>query len=760
LPASETIAVYVHGIGAHPPKDVWKGEWDLALFGKGMGERTRAAYWADILHPPSEWRPKALGGKPSGKLDVGQVLADAGVDPDNEEAQAFVHDLVDSVAGGGRLTRSRTVGKRVIPLPEFLRNPISEAVLRWFVKDTAAYFFDAEVRRQIQQRLIDEIPSRGEPFVLVTHSQGTIISFEVLSEMRLQDRAVVAQYVTLGSPLGLQEVQDQLRKRGLECKVPTGVRLWDNFADRLDPVALDRTLADDFAPRGGVSIKDHLIVNQRLRERRGVNPHDSVGYLSHRDVRAVVHRAMRFDTAGRFVIARDVAERFAARAERQPVLIEVLEPHYGAVDESTKELEQRELKQKEKQRTLAGRVSELANDVRTIVKQLNPEDNPREAVSAAKVQELRKYVAAHLTPNEIERLASQHAELNVYAIWRSARKRKLLTRSHLPLSADAARASYGADGKGVTWAVFDTGCRWDHPHFQIDGTAPTVLDCTTDDSRPVRLNNPKAGDLDGHGTHVAGILAGQGEQAGRVYAGVAPRAKLLVYKVLDDQGNGEDAWIIKAIDDVFRRNENASGIVVHGVNLSLGGPFDASVYGCGFSPICKELRDLWRQGVLVCVAAGNEGQIQVPTPDGAFDLHTLLSVGDPANLEDCIAVGSVNSDKPHLYGVSFFSSRGPTADGRMKPDVVAPGERIFSCNADFKPDGAGAKALYREDSGTSMACPHVSGLLAAFLSVRPEFKGRPDEVKRILLANCNDLSRDRYHQGAGVPNLMKMLMNT
>jgi subtilisin family serine protease len=163
---------------------------------------------------------------------------------------------------------------------------------------------------------------------------------------------------------------------------------------------------------------------------------------------------------------------------------------------------------------------------------------------------------------------------------------------------------------------------------------------------------------------------------------------------------------------------------------------------------------------LVCVAAGNEGQINVSTSDGGFDMNTLLSIGDPANLEECIAVGSVNADRPHLHGISYFSSRGPTADGRMKPDVVAPGERIESCNSEFRGKEGNFTSLYREDSGTSMACPHVSGLLAAFLSARTEFKGRPDDVKKILLENCNDLNRDRYHQGAGVPNLLKMLINT
>jgi subtilisin family serine protease len=255
---------------------------------------------------------------------------------------------------------------------------------------------------------------------------------------------------------------------------------------------------------------------------------------------------------------------------------------------------------------------------------------------------------------------------------------------------------------------------------------------------------------------VAGIIAGAGRKAKHEPQGVAPQAQLVVYKVLDDEGFGEDAWIIKALDHVAATNDNAAGILVHGVNLSLGGPFDATVYGCGFSPICQELRRLWQNGVVVCVAAGNEGQIQVRTTDGDFDLNTSLSIGDPANLDECIAVGSVNADKPYLYGISFFSSRGPTADGRKKPDVVAPGERISSCNANFKASGK----TYRSDSGTSMACPHVSGLLAAFLSVRPEYIGRPDDVKRILLENANDLNRDPYHQGAGLPNLMKMLLNS
>jgi len=129
-------------------------------------------------------------------------------------------------------------------------------------------------------------------------------------------------------------------------------------------------------------------------------------------------------------------------------------------------------------------------------------------------------------------------------------------------------------------------------------------------------------------------------------------------------------------------------------------------------------------------------------------------------------VGSVHKERPHTYGTSFFSSRGPTADGRMKPDCVAPGERILSVRNDVKIDPARQAAkpatieqLYTEMSGTSMAAPHVSGLLAAFLSKRREFIGRPDDVKAILLSNCTDLGRQRNMQGAGMPNLVKMLVN-
>ena len=120
-----------------------------------------------------------------------------------------------------------------------------------------------------------------------------------------------------------------------------------------------------------------------------------------------------------------------------------------------------------------------------------------------------------------------------------------------------------------------------------------------------------------------------------------------------------------------------------------------------------------------------------------------MTINDPGNAERAITVGSTHRDSPHAYGVSYFSSKGPTGDGRRKPDLVAPGERITSCAAGRELDAvvgrAGARrqaAVYVEDSGTSMAAPHVSGVVAAFLSVRREFIGQPDGVKEIFIESA------------------------
>ncbi len=172
------------------------------------------------------------------------------------------------------------------------------------------------------------------------------------------------------------------------------------------------------------------------------------------------------------------------------------------------------------------------------------------------------------------------------------------------------------------------------------------------------------------------------------------------------------------------------------------------------------------------VSAGNYGA-RTTRGDSANTSAVLGSITEPAHAEECIAVGSTHRDAPHAFGVTWTSGKGPTLDGRMKPDVVAPGEWIASAASgevrtsagldpppDSSPDVAEKLSMtYAEQSGTSMAAPHVSGVVAAFLSARPEFIGRPRQVKQLLTDSATDLGREKYAQGAGLVDLMRMLSN-
>ena len=190
------------------------------------------------------------------------------------------------------------------------------------------------------------------------------------------------------------------------------------------------------------------------------------------------------------------------------------------------------------------------------------------------------------------------------------------------IQADAAQSAYRALGQKIGWAVLDTGIAAGHPHFH-DGKGRDVVaaqwDCTVRGKprKLLRVDGKEFDTLDrnGHGTHVAGVISGMcnaplpgaaGKEAVE-FTGIAPQAKLYGFKVLDDDGNGRDSWIIKAVQQVADINDRAGELVIHGMNLSLGGYFDAESYGCGFTPLCNELRRLWRQGVVVVLAAGNEG---------------------------------------------------------------------------------------------------------------------------------------------------------
>ncbi|MCI0466345.1 MAG: S8 family serine peptidase [Beijerinckiaceae bacterium] len=150
-------------------------------------------------------------------------------------------------------------------------------------------------------------------------------------------------------------------------------------------------------------------------------------------------------------------------------------------------------------------------------------------------------------------------------------------------------------------------------------------------------------------------------------------------------------------------------------------------------------------------AAGNHGHKSFETADGSYEGYAAFSITDPGNADGVITVGATHGNWPHTYGVSFFSSRGPTGDGRLKPDLVAPGERI---RAPF-PGGHDRGGEWGHLDGTSMAAPHVSGAAAMLMARYPELIGQPRRVKRILCETATDLGRERSFQGHGMLDVLR-----
>ncbi len=744
--------VYIHGINNKPVASVLKCQWDSALFGATMGDRTRMAYWVNrSRYPvPSSESCAAKDGLPTVEsgpgsrglaaeaLDTGPELSD----PQRQLMARLEQRLLEPAS------EEAGPSAKLLPLPAGMRRWIVRQISRLFLKDVRDFFFDATERERMEKSLLDRLQVGGGPFIVIGHSQGSMIAYQVLRKLQ-KSQCDVRLFLTLGSPLGLQEVQDMLLKLEPDrpLAVPDCVDRWLNVAERLDPVALDTDLSNDYGqnPRG---IRIENISRLKINPEWESNPHSGTGYLSIDEVRQAVRDtagASFSNLVGRAIVMKDLVSDLedGTHEQRHPTLIQLVSDDSQSLDAARE------------------RLQALLTEVLA---------QSRVPLEAGRIQTMKRFVSADLTRSEIEQLRSHCSELKIDRVWRNGVKRQLIHRSSQTVQARPANLGYGARGQNIAWAVLDTGIAAGHPHFATHQNVVAQWDCTRDG--PAQALTPKDKrfatlDGNGHGTHVAAIIAGAMKLAQSPndpreieLQGMAPEARLYGFKVLKDSGSGEDAFIIKALDLIADLNERAGQLVIQGVNLSLGGNFDPSVFGCGHTPLCQELRRLWRQGVLVCLAAGNEGYALLESQNGVMPANMDLSIGDPANLDEAIAVGSIHKSNPHSYGVSYFSSRGPTADGRMKPDLVAPGENILSARHQWPKQGSSARDYYVEMSGTSMAAPHVSGLLAAFLSVRSEFIGYPDRVKQLLLANCTDLGRDPYIQGKGMPNLIKMLLNT
>ncbi|MFI6236991.1 S8 family peptidase [Micromonospora sp. NPDC050784] len=279
---------------------------------------------------------------------------------------------------------------------------------------------------------------------------------------------------------------------------------------------------------------------------------------------------------------------------------------------------------------------------------------------------------------------------------------------------DAWKAGY--TGKGVRVAVLDTGADFTHP--DLVGRVAERADFTVEGGDAV--------DHNGHGTHVASTIAGTGAAAHGQRRGVAPDAKLVIGKVLDDHGSGDDSGIIAGMEWAATRADV--------INMSLGGsdPDD------GNDPLSLAVDGLSRStGALFVIAAGNSG----------------AAISSPGSAASALTVGAVDRDDK----LAAFSSRGPLVTSNVaKPELVAPGVDIVAARAAGTNLQDPIDRYYEAISGTSMASPHVAGAAALLAQRHPDWTG--ERLKAALVGAADPLSGiDPYAVGAGRLNAARAL---
>jgi len=312
----------------------------------------------------------------------------------------------------------------------------------------------------------------------------------------------------------------------------------------------------------------------------------------------------------------------------------------------------------------------------------------------------------------------------VKKIWLDKKVHACLSDS-VPLIGGPELWNSGYNGSGIEIAIIDTGIDCTHPDLDDLDDNPNTYDPKV--IRKVNFSSDNTtDDLRGHGTHCAGIAAGTGALSGGKNRGVAPGAKLWNVKVLNQYGWGEDSWVISGIDYAAYGPDGIahSGDEADVISMSLGGdPTDGS------DPASLAADRAVRLGVVVVIAAGNG--------------ENYLQVGSPGDAKQVITVGaSTKQDE-----IAVFSSRGPTLDYRVKPDVLAPGVFI---NSTVPRNLTGT--YYQLKSGTSMAAPHVAGCAALMLQAcktLPAGLSINNYIKDMLISTAKDLGYDVYTQGGG-----------
>jgi serine protease AprX len=294
----------------------------------------------------------------------------------------------------------------------------------------------------------------------------------------------------------------------------------------------------------------------------------------------------------------------------------------------------------------------------------------------------------------------------------------------------------GYDGTAIGVAILDSGINDNHADLQ-DSTGSVSRVVYHQDFTGTSTTNPAgaAWDLYGHGTHVAGIVGGNGAWSGGRFAGIAPNVTLIDLRVLDKNGAGSDSMVIAAIQRAIAL-KNTYNIRV--INLSLGRGIATSYAN---DPLCQAVESAWRAGIVVVVAAGNYGRLSVNDSNG---YGTVTAPGNDPLVLTVGAMKTLNTADRADDQIASYSSKGPTTyDHVVKPDLVAPGNAIVSlidhgstleakhpANKRYGTIYPGYRP-YFSLSGTSMATPVVSGSVALLLDQNPGMT--PDQVKARLM---------------------------
>src|SRR6266567_1744564 len=344
--------------------------------------------------------------------------------------------------------------------------------------------------------------------------------------------------------------------------------------------------------------------------------------------------------------------------------------------------------------------------------------------------------------------------------------RPTLSMGHLSATAgaDAARTTSGinvsgVDGTGIGIAILDSGIYASHTDF-LDKNSNVRVVFSQDFTGENRTDDPY-----GHGTHVAAIAAGNGRVSNATYLGIASNAKLINLRVLDANGTGTVSSTLAALDWVL---DNKTTYNIRVVNMSLGTP---AVDSYKNDPICRAVRRLVDAGVVVAAAAGNNGK-------NSAGQKVYGQIHCPGNEPSALTVGAANTfgtDARNDDGVTTYSSRGPTRsyttdaagvkhfDNLIKPDLVAPGNKIINAESDGnllvaenpQLDLGISRADNRREmqlSGSSMASPVVAGAAVMLLQANPNLT--PNLIKMILMYTAQPLAGfNTLEQGAGEINM-------